>query len=424
MYSENSLQEKFNKTRALTEKLMQPLEVDDYNMQSMTEASPPKWNLGHTTWFFELLVVEPFLKNYTFYDERLLYCFNSYYETAGDRLVRNNRHTLNRPTVEEVYKYRHHVTEAVNELFDNFDSLTGQDKQEVLFRLEMGINHEEQHIELFLTDFKHILFNNPLKPVYIEKELLSSQEAIPAGFIEYEETITHIGHNGDGFAFDNEKARHKVLLNPFALMDRPVTNAEFLEFVESGGYNKFQYWLSDGWATVNSRKWEHPLYWMKQDNKWYEFTLHGIKPLNMHAPVCHISLYEANAYASFKQARLPSEAEWEYAASTRLEEVKSGHFLENEYYHPIPFEVEDNKSAGAFFGNIWELTHSAYLPYPHFRVPEGALSEYNGKFMNDQRVLRGGSCATPRNHIRLTYRNFFQSDKRWQFSGFRLAKDI
>jgi ergothioneine biosynthesis protein EgtB len=302
------------------------------------------------------------------------------------------------------------------------------DKNNFLYRLELAINHEQQHQELLLTDLKHIFFESPLQPTYIENNgsLKPGVSDSPSGkpvFYDFPESLFEIGYSGSEFCYDNELGRHKVFLNSFSLMNRPVSCGEYMEFIETGGYRQFQWWLSDGWAAVQNGQWEKPLYWEKIGQKWYEFTLYGFREIDENSPIFHVSFFEADAFARFKGMRLPTEFEWEYAAANHQSEIQTGHFQDNRIYHPTA-ENAASENCANFFGNIWEWTQSSYLPYPHYKAPPGAIGEYNGKFMNDQRVLRGGSCVTPRDHIRLSYRNFFESFQRWQFSGFRLARDI
>ena len=424
MISKDQVLAKFKQTRQTTHDICAPLHNDDYNMQAMEDGSPPKWNIGHCTWAFEAFALSACVPGYKPYNEKFAFCFNSYYETVGERILRRKRHLLSRPSVEEVYAYRKFVDEQV-EIYLTSSAKKIPDMDDFLMRLEIAINHEQQHQELFFTDLKHIFFSSPLQPTYTEMEDALSVETKnqTANFLEYDPVLVDIGHKGDSFSYDNEGGHHKVYLNPFSMMNRLVTNGEFIEFVESGGYSDFRWWLSDAWATVQQENWKHPIYWSKIDSIWYEFTLHGMKKINHAAPVCHISFFEADAYAKYKNARLPTEFEWEHVANNQLEEIESGHFLENNFIQPV-VESTNAEKCTQFFGNVWELTQSSYLPYPNFITPPGALAEYNGKFMNDQRVLRGGSCATPGNHIRSTYRNFWQSNKRWQFSGFRLVKDL
>ncbi len=426
---ENLLQ-KFLSVRAVSEKICKPLEIDDYNMQAMVYGSPPKWNLGHCTWAFEAFVLQATVPAYRLYNDQYPFLFNSYYETVGKRVQRDRRYLMSRPTVSEVYRYRAAVDETIESLMTNRQAKISN-IEDFLMRLEIAINHEQQHQELFFTDLKHIFFESPLQPAYQSETPPQgeNESKTPAlNYAEYGGTIAEIGckHDQDNvFSYDNERGRHQVYLNPFGISNRPVTNGEYIEFLESGGYADFQWWLSDAWAVVQKENWTQPLYWEHRDGEWHEFTLYGWKKIDHQAPVCHVSYFEANAFASYSGARLPSEFEWEYVASNCLDEISQGHFMNNQYYHPVANALSaEAKEPSCFFGNTWEWTNSSYLPYPHFQTPPGALAEYNGKFMNSQRVLRGGSCVTPRDHIRLTYRNFFEPYQRWQFAGFRLAKDI
>lgn len=423
----------YKKVRYSSTTLCSLLTSEDCNMQSMTDASPPKWNLGHTTWFFETFLLRPFYPSYKSPDETFAYCFNSYYEGAGERMVRPARHLLSRPTLDEVLYFREN-TDAL--MIDLLEKVHGgeleQHRQEILNRTALGIHHEEQHIELFFTDLKHILFSNPYQIAYIIKDLPRGNHPDPVRMIEYEGELTHIGFEGEGFSYDNERGRHRVYINPFAMADRPVSNGEYLDFLESGGYSDYRWWLSDAWFLLQNTGWKHPLYWKKEGSRWYEFTLHGWIQLDPARPVVHVSFFEADAYAKWKGERLPTEFEWEYVASAQIEERNTSHFFDHSMdvspeantLHPHPIPANSSTSPSGLFGSVWEWTSSSYLAYPGFRPLEGVAGEYNGKFMNDQRVLRGGSLATPRGHIRPTYRNFFQSDKRWQFSGFRTAKDL
>lgn len=415
---------KFLRVRAETERICEPLEDDDYNMQAMVYGSPPKWNLGHCTWAFEAFVLQAAVPDYRLYNEKYPFLFNSYYETVGERVKRDRRFLLSRPSVKEVYAYRAAVDETIEGLMTT-QSEKIEDMSDFLFRLEIAINHEQQHQELFFSDLKHIFFESPLQPAYLEEGegLTSGATAGQNGFIEYEPALVFVGHEGEDFSYDNERGRHKVYLNPFALSRRPVSYGEYIEFVEAGGYTDFRWWLSDAWAVVQKENWEKPLYWEKRGGEWFEFTLYGWQKIDPEAALCHVSFFEADAYASFRGARLPTEFEWEHAAASRLDEVGAGRFMDDAIYHSGS-SLEPQEGAGSFFGNTWEWTQSSYLPYPHFQTPPGALAEYNGKFMNSQRVLRGGSCVTPRDHIRVTYRNFFEPYQRWQFAGFRLAKDM
>ncbi|MCS7013153.1 MAG: ergothioneine biosynthesis protein EgtB [Chloroherpetonaceae bacterium] len=417
------LAERFLSVRRETERLCAPLEIEDYVVQPIVDVSPPKWHLGHTTWFFETFVLQPYATAYQSFHPLYSFLFNSYYNAIGARTARNERGHLSRPTVKEVYTYRTIVTEKVHELIMH---LSDEKWPEVSSIIELGIHHEQQHQELLVTDIKYILFTNPLRPAYQAlAPATARQTAAPSSeqYVEVPAGIYCVGYNGMGFCFDNELPHHKVYLGDTRLMTRPVTNGEFLEFVESGGYRDFRHWLSDGWDTVQRERWQAPLYWEKIDGEWFEFTLSGLVPLRKEAPVSHISYYEADAFASWKGKRLPTEFEWEVAATLAQANPEQGNFLESGLLMPIP-AAETDGTLQQMFGDVWEWTASAYLPYPNYQKAAGAIGEYNGKFMSGQMVLRGGSCATPQSHIRLTYRNFFQPDKRWQFSGVRLADKL
>lgn len=398
-----SLWSRYQRVRLTTERLCEPLVVEDYGIQAMPDVSPPKWHLAHTSWFFETFVLAK-RDDYRPFDNRFAHLFNSYYEGAGRYFPRAQRGLLSRPTVEEIYGYRAHVDQHVDRLFERGDA------PESL--IELGLHHEQQHQELLLTDIKYNFSINPLDPVYCAVAMPSGT-APPLQFTHYEGGIQQIGHAGDGFAFDNESPRHRLWVEPYRLANRPVTNGEFLEFIAAGGYQRAECWLSDGWQTVTAQRWEHPPYWRAMDHGWEIFTLGGLRPLNPHEPVVHISYYEADAYARWAGKRLPTEAEWEIAARGA---AGNGNFLDTGTLHPIAAH-----DVPGLLGNIWEWTQSPYLPYPGFRPWTGALGEYNGKFMCNQIVLRGGSCVTPADHIRATYRNFFYPWQRWQFSGVRLA---
>jgi ergothioneine biosynthesis protein EgtB len=385
----------------------------------MPDASPTKWHLAHTSWFFETFVLKT-----AFADESIskeyAYLFNSYYNAIGERTPRAERGLISRPTVAEVYRYREAVDERMNAL------LGGADEPHLLERLGativLGLNHEQQHQELILTDLKSMFGRNPLRPVYREPGSSERGEVAPVRWLGYPEGLRQIGHEGNRFAFDNEMPRHSVFVQPFLLADRLVTNGEFLAFIEDGGYEQPKFWLSDGWNARNTQRWAAPLYWERgEDQAWRIFTLAGRRDLEPNEPVCHVSYYEADAFARWAGARLPSEAEWEVAAEGV--EIR-GNFLEDEHFHPQSLGTARADDAPAqLFGDVWEWTRSPYSPYPGYCPAAGALGEYNGKFMCNQMVLRGGSCATPRSHIRSTYRNFFPPEARWQFSGIRLAKD-
>ena len=386
-----SLSKKYKSIRAYSEEICKPLHTEDYVVQPIVDVSPPKWHIGHVTWFFETFVLKPFFDNYKEFDPQYNFVFNSYYETVGARVIRTDRGNLSRPTVEDVYKYRKYVDQAMN---DFLKQSLSKEIEEIII---LGFNHEQQHQELLMTDIKYILGNNPLFPAYKADTGKATNKTIShfdssAQFIKMKAGIYEIGYDGDGFCFDNELKRHKEYLNDYKISANLVTNQEYVEFIKSGGYKNFNYWHADGWEWVNTNKITAPLYWYFIDSKWYNYTLEGLQLLDMNEPVCHVSFYEAAAFASWKQMRLPTEVEWEVAA-----------------------EKFD-------WGRRWEWTESAYLPYPGFSKAAGAIGEYNGKFMVNQMVLRGASDVTSPGHSRITYRNFFQPNLRWQYTGIRLAQ--
>jgi ergothioneine biosynthesis protein EgtB len=409
---------RFRQVRAFSEELSRPLAVEDYVIQSMPEASPTKWHLAHTSWFFETFVLAAADPGYRSPDPRYGYLFNSYYEAAGERHCRPRRGLLSRPTVEQVREYRRYVDRHVLALLDR----RGEHEPPAWAAVvELGLHHEQQHQELLLTDIKHAFHANPLRPAYLSSPL--TPDPLPGGergWLSYPAALREIGHDGPGFAFDNESPRHHVFVGAFRLASRPVTNREWLAFMADGGYTRAPRWLSDGWKAVAAQGWQAPLYWEMQDGAWQMMTLSGMRPVDPEEPVCHVSYYEADAYAQWAGARLPTEAEWEVAAE---ECPVEGNFVESGAFHPRPGPGDAARGLRQMFGDVWEWTRSAYLPYPGYRPLEGALGEYNGKFMSGQMVLRGGSCATSRAHVRRTYRNFFPPDARWQFSGVRLARD-
>ncbi len=400
------------KIRQISEKICQPLAIEDYTIQSMPDVSPPKWHLAHTTWFFETFLLLPYLPEYQVFHPQFGYLFNSYYEAVGARHPRHHRGILSRPTVAEVYQYRGHVDRAMQTLLAKIP-----EDSNLAELVTLGIHHEQQHQELLLTDIKHILALNPLHPVYRHdlQDNLATTEGI-FEWLEYPGGLYSIGHTGTEFAFDNESPRHQVYLPDYQLGNRLVTNGEYLEFIQAGGYKEAKYWLAEGWATVQTQGWQAPLYWESIGNQWRVMTLGGLRQLNITEPVCHVSFYEADAYATWKGKRLPTEAEWEIAT---VNLPLTGNFLDSDCLHP----KSANNLQYQFFGDVWEWTQSAYLPYPGFKIADGAIGEYNGKFMCNQMVLRGGSCITSIDHIRPTYRNFFPPSTRWQFSGIRLASD-
>jgi ergothioneine biosynthesis protein EgtB len=406
----------FHRIRKDSELLCAPLELEDYSIQTMPEVSPPKWHLAHTSWFFETMLLKPYLADYREYNAKFSELFNSYYDTIGAYHPRMQRGLLSRPTVKQVYRYRAHVDEHINTLLSQANH---PQWPEITRRMIIGVNHEQQHQELMLTDIKHIFAYNPLRPEY--RELQPAQgSAVKLNWVRFAGGLHSIGFDGEGFAYDNEGPRHKVYLNDYYLASRPVTNAEFMEFIDDGGYQQPDYWLSDAWQKILQQHWQAPLYWEQRDGQWWYMTLSGMQPVNKHAPVCHVSYYEAAAYARWAGARLPNEAEWENAAT---ELPAMGNFREKDWLQPAP-PTTDSENLLQMFGDVWELTQSPYTPYPGYNAEAGPLGEYNGKFMSSQMVLRGGSCVTPLDHIRPTYRNFFYPAERWQFSGFRLAKDV
>jgi ergothioneine biosynthesis protein EgtB len=411
------LRERYADVRAATAGLAAPLSAEDQLVQSMPDASPTKWHLAHTSWFFETFVLSPFVPGYRAVDERYAYLFNSYYEALGPRQPRPRRGAITRPSLEEVRAYR----DAIDERMDTFLDLP-HGEGEALFRIDLGLHHEQQHQELILTDIHHALWSNPLRPAYRQDAGPAPAGAADVPGLEWTSHpggLVEIGHDGPGFSFDNERPRHRVFLEPFQIAGRAVTAGEYLRFVEDGGYRRPDLWLSDGWAAVQGNGWTAPQYWDLGPEGWSEFTLAGTQPLRLDAPVSHVSYYEAEAFARWAGARLPTEAEWEtLAAAGRAD----GHFVESGTLAPLPAGAPADARPAQMFGDVWEWTASAYLPYPRFRALEGELGEYNGKFMSGQMVLRGGSCLTPRSHIRATYRNFFPPAARWQMSGLRLAR--
>lgn len=423
---QTSLAHRYTEVRDMSAELAAPLSPEDCAVQSMPDASPTKWHLAHTTWFFEQFVLTPHAKKYTPFHPKFSYLFNSYYNQVGDRVARPCRGMMTRPGVDEVLAYRRHVDRAVVALLESANRRT---LTEIAPLIELGLNHEQQHQELLLTDIKHLLSLNPLEPAY-----QSTVHAPPPGdippmrWLSHEGGLVPIGFGGDGFSYDNEGPRHQTYLQPFAIASRPVTNGEYKQFIDDGGYTRPEFWLDMGWAVVKEKQWSAPFYWRKRnaetvaqnDGEWYEFTLHGAQAIDPNAPVCGISFFEADAFARWAGARLPSEFEWEVVAA---DATFKGNFLESRRFHPTVARGEKSK-ATQLFGDVWEWTATQYRPYPGYAPPPGAIGEYNGKFMCNQFVLRGGSCATPTSHIRATYRNFFPPEARWQFSGVRLAKEV
>jgi ergothioneine biosynthesis protein EgtB len=408
----SALADRFRQVRSLSVALAAPLSDADATVQSMDDASPTKWHLAHITWFFETFVLRDFVPGYALHDERFPFLFNSYYEAEGQRHARPLRGMLTRPTLGEVLAYRAAVDAA---LLDALPALPAAAHALV----ELGCHHEEQHQELLQTDILHLFSVNPLQPaVWRGAPKVPVEMPGPIGWIEGAAGLVEIGHDGSGFAFDCEGPRHQALLHPHAIADRTVTNGEWAAFIADGGYADAAHWLSDGWAWVQAEQIEAPLYWRRDGGGWTRFGLDGRRPIDPAAPVTHVSFFEADAYASWAGARLPTEAEWESAACGH--DPSAGNFLDA----AGPVEPRPSVAGPAFYGDVWEWTGSAFRPYPGFRAAEGAVGEYNGKFMSGQCVLRGGSCATPRGHARASYRNFFYPHQRWQFTGVRLAKDL
>lgn len=408
----------YQHTRSTTEKLCAQLITEDYGIQGMEDVSPPKWHLAHSSWFFETCILKQH-SEYQVYNPMFHQLFNSYYQLLGIPFPRPHRGLLSRPSVKEVYQYRNYIDEQMItllnktvELDNNFVSL-----------IELGIHHEQQHQELLLMDIQFNFSLNPLFPAYLSNySALDTHRMTPLNFIELHPAIAEVGAEGEGFSFDNEHPKHQKMITQCALADRLITNEEYLHFIEDGGYKNPGLWLADGWDWCIKNKITSPLYWHRRDNAWYQFSLHGLNPLIKQAPVSHISFYEAEAYARWANARLPTEDEWEHHVKTAGYSI-TGNFLEQNNFSPLSKSELNSDNPNQFFGDLWEWTSSAYAPYPRYKPFRGMIGEYNGKFMNNQRVLRGGSHSTPQNHIRATYRNFFQPDKRWHFCGIRLAKD-
>lgn len=405
----------YQAVRRQTEALAQPLEPEDFVVQSMPDASPVKWHLAHTSWFFETFILATALPGYRPRYPQYNYLFNSYYNAIGERIARDRRGLLSRPTIREVECYRREIDDRMEGWLRSAD---GEALSALTPIVILGLHHEQQHQELIVTDLKHAFASNPLRPVYQKRPVGSPVVPGPVSWSSYPAGVRPIGHEGGGFAFDNETPRHPEYVGAFELASRPVTNGEYLAFIEDGGYDRAEFWLSDGWAARKSRGWAAPLYWERVEGRWMVMTLAGMLDVAPDEPVAHVSYYEADAFARWSGARLATEAEWEVAAEGRPIE---GNFLESGLLHPAP--TPGGGAPAGMFGDVWEWTASPYSPFPGYRPAAGALGEYNGKFMCNQMVLRGGSCATPRSHIRATYRNFFPPEARWQFSGIRLARD-
>ncbi len=410
------LLKRYQQIRAFSEQIVTPLKPEDYVIQSVTDVSPPKWHLAHTTWFFETFILIPYHGSYECFNETYDYLFNSYYETHGKPYPRHKRGLLSRPSVKEIIQYRTYVDENMVSFFDRCEEGI---LQEITPIMELGLQHEQQHQELLITDIKYNFSINPLNPVYHEKVAVSGSDLPDLEWHSFEEGIVETGHPGEGFSFDNERPVHKSWLDAYTLANRPVTNGEFINFVEDGGYQEPSYWLSEGWSNIKEAQWQAPLYWEKVDGNWYTFTLSGMKKVERNEPVTHISFFEADAFARWSGNRLPTETEWEYAMK---QVTVKGNFADNRIFHPN-FDYTSDNQMYKVFGDVWEWTSSPYTHYPRSKPLDGTLGEYNAKFMCNQMVLRGGSCATQSTHVRHTYRNFFHPDKRWQFSGIRLARN-
>jgi ergothioneine biosynthesis protein EgtB len=413
--------EKYTNIRRISLEIAAPLSSEDMLLQSMPEASPIKWHLAHTSWAFETFVLKYFCENYQAYDQRFEYLFNSYYNSVGQQYPRNQRGLLSRPNIAQVLEYRKHIDRAmlalIAELKHEGPEQNSNNRDAIIQRINLAINHEQQHQELMITDLKHAFFTNPSYPVY--------RQAVPPKYLKtelawkkYAAGVHSIGHQDEYFYFDNEGPRHKVYIEPFRIACRLVTCGEYLSFIENGGYQQASYWLSEAWSKIQTEQIDSPFYWLKKRDGWYQYHLSGLQPIDLNAPMSHVNYFEANAYANSIGKRLPTEQEWEVAST---DNTTRGSYYKVERHHP-------NSACGSgleqMFGELWQWTSSSYSPYPGFRIPDGAVGEYNGKFMVNQYVLRGGSIATPKGHIRPSYRNFFYPDACWQYSGIRLAESL
>jgi ergothioneine biosynthesis protein EgtB len=399
-----------------TERLAAPLSPEDQQIQSMLDVSPTKWHRAHITWFFETFLLVPHLPGYVEFDPDYRYLFNSYYEAVGARHPRHERGLISRPSASEVANYRAHVDEAMHQLMDTVMA----DKPDLEELARLGLHHEQQHQELLLMDIKHVLSVNPTHPAYHDRQTVAAEATPQQGWVDFEGGLVEVGHSGSDFHFDNEGPRHKTFLEPFRLADRLVTNSDWLEFMADDGYHEARHWLSEGWSTIVENDWECPLYWEATSNGWHVHTLHGCVPVEPNEPVCHVSYFEADAYARWAGGRLPTESEWEHASNSV---AISGNMADSSEFHPSGTREPSDGTLRQMFGDVWEWTSSSYAAYPGYHPVEGAVGEYNGKFMSNQYVLRGGCCATPAGHIRRSYRNFFPTHSRWMFSGLRLARD-
>lgn len=411
----NNIKDQFKRIRAFTDHLVEPLEIEDFVIQPMENASPAKWHLAHASWFFETFVLGKFLYDFESLHPQYAYFFNSYYLQTGVPFTRAKRGMLSRPTVKDVFEYRSYVNDQVLHFIESVSDEIWESAAPVL---EIGNHHEQQHQELILTDLKFLLAQNPLLPIYRDRVIPESPNPPALSWIEFDEGMVKVGNKGKEFTYDNEHPRHRSFVQNYALSNRLITNKEYLEFIEDGGYERSELWLDEGWSTVKKEGWNSPLYWYKNNNEWMNFTLSGARKIDSNEPVTHVSYFEADAFARWKGVRLPTEQEWEHACGKR---PKKGNFVESDAFHPVA-KTNFEEGLNQMYGDVWEWTMSSYSPYPNYKPLPGALGEYNGKFMANQYVLRGGSCATSQTHIRKTYRNFFHANARWQFSGIRLAR--
>ena len=422
----SALAQRYASTRQQTVELTRPLSPEDCQLQSMPDASPAKWHLAHVTWFFETFLLERFEANFAPYDASFRVLFNSYYNAVGSKHPRHQRGLISRPTLAEVLLYRQHVDQRMQALISSLAGLEAPDRQALHELLELGLHHEQQHQELLVTDIKHALSLNPARPAYAQRWPLAKTHPQALGWIRQAGGLVLHGHapEPDGsFAFDNETPRHQVFVAPFEIGDRLVTNGDMIEFIKDGGYRRPELWLSMGWDWVQRDSHQLPLYWQLEDGAYSNFTLYGQVAVDPNTPACHLSYFEADAYARWAGARLPTEQEWELAARSQPQTI-TGNLQDNAVFHPLPLQERQDGRLAQLWGDAWEWTQSNYSAYPGYKPWEGLVGEYNGKFMCQQFVLRGGSCATPKNHLRASYRNFFPPDAQWQFSGLRLARDL
>lgn len=414
--NKRKLKERFFEIRSFTEKLTAPLETEDYIVQAVEKTSPAKWHLAHTSWFFEAFILKKVKSDYKSLHPQYDYIFNSYYVQTSDPHCRDKRGNLSRPTVKQVFEFRSYINQKMAEFIE---MMTEKEMSEWMSVIEIGLHHEQQHQELLLTDLKFMFAQNPIYPIYEERVRPKSEGKSELKWVSFEEGVYEVGHAGGQFGYDNEYPLHKTYIHSFKIANRLVTNGEYLEFMKAEGYKNTKWWLDEGFSAVEREDWNSPLYWIIRNGEWHHYTLNGVEPIDLNEPVTHISYFEADAYARWKGFRLPTEQEWEIASK---EVPVKGNFVDSQYFHPAPATGE-NKILNQMYGDVWQWTQSSYSPYPGYEPFPGALGEYNGKFMVNQYVLRGGSCATSKSHFRKTYRNFFHTEARWQFSGIRLATD-